>query len=237
MSSSTFDPETDPNMVVPGSPGGVIEAVKRGVITAFRSALTDTSISNESDQIHVDLEYPLEEASYPGIWVQFSLSDLTTSGMGMLQRDPESGALMQQFRYEGRVTLTLVALTSIERDRLADRVISMLAFSRVPSPNLFTENGFQESYSSLYAEFDANPYLSITINSDKPRPGGQSVTVGVPWDQGQLAYEDAYSFEVVGEFMLVTENDGLYRLSRVEINKEIAPRPPADDDDGKGKWI
>lgn len=234
MASFEQDP---PNEVHPGSPGGPIEAVKRGVITAFRSAINKSSIVSESDRVHVDMEYPNDKANYPAIWVQFSLSKLVTSGIGMLQRDPESGDLMQQMRYEGRVTLTLVALTSLERDRLADEMVSILSFSRIPSTNLFTENGFVESYSTLYEEFDRNPFLSMSINSDMPRPGGQSVTVGTPWDPDQLAYEDSYSFEVVGEFMLVTANEGLYRLKRVDYDAQIAPRQPDLGEDGNGPWI
>lgn len=225
------------NDVFPGNGNGLIEAVKTGVIVALRTALTGTSLTSSSNSIHVDMEYPKELVNYPGIWVQFSLNTLRPSGIGMMVEDRESGDTLQQFTYTGRVSLTLVALTSLERDRLADHIISMLAFSRVPNPRLLTENGKGESFSSLYEEFDRNPYVSMTVNSDEPKPGGQSVTVGVPWDETQLAYEDQYSFDVLGEFMLVTTNEGFYRLSRIDIYHEAmlgGMAPPQADPEG---WV
>ena len=65
---------------------------------------------------------------------------------------------------------------------------------------------------------------------------GQSVSVGTPWHADTMVYEDAYSFDVIGQFMLVTENEGLYRLRRIDVDKQIAPRPP-EGDDGKGMWL
>lgn len=225
-------PFRDDQLIEPfsGSTGGLIEVFKRGVITALRTAITGTSLSSTvGSEIHVDMEYPMEKEKYPGIWVQFSLSDLQPSGIGMVLTDRDSGDRIQQFMYQGRVTLVVVALSSLERDRISDFLISMLAFSRIPNPRLYTENGVQESFTDLYSALDANPHLSVTVNSDRPRPGGQTTTVGVPWSPNLLAYEDAHSFEVLGEFQLVTTSDGLYRLERIDIEPEIGmhttPKP------------
>ena len=67
------------NEPVPGSEGGLIEAVKRTVTTALRESITNTglSIDGGSSRVHIDIEYPMEEESYPGIWVQFSVTSLT----------------------------------------------------------------------------------------------------------------------------------------------------------------
>lgn len=226
-----FDPE---KIIEPlaGSSGGLIEAVKKGVIVALRTALNGTSMSSSQDRISVDMEYPLDKESYPGIWVQFSISSLRPSGMGMLEYDPETGDRLQQYMYEGRVTVVVVALTSLERDRIADYLISMMTFSRIPNPRLITEHGVSENFSDLYASLDENPHLSMTVNTDSVRPGGQSTTVGTAWDPTAIAYEDAYSFEVLGEFQLVTTNDGNYVLRRIDILPEIGlragPHKPGD---------
>lgn len=234
--NSTYLPE-DVNEVVPGSPGGPVEAVKRGVVQAFRTTLNGSSFGSAAEgEIHVEMEYPLEKTHYPSLWVQFSLSDLAPGGMGMGQRETATGNLMQTMIYRGRVTLTLLALSSRERDRMADLIINALSFSRISNPNIITENGYEETFSPLYQEFDKNPYVSITINSDKPNPMGQSISVGTPWAPDTLVYEDAYSFEVIGQFMLITENDGLYRLRRIDIDYEVAPAGTRGDD-GEGTWV
>jgi hypothetical protein len=234
---ASFDPETDVNAEIPGSPGGPMEAVKRGVVQAFRTVLNGKSFSDpDTDVVHVEMEYPMEKVHYPGLWVQFSLSSVSPAGHGHMLRDQETGDLLQEMMYQGRVTLTLLALSSKERDRLADQIINTLAFSRVSSPNVLTEHGFEESFSPLYDEFNKNPHVSITINSDRPTPMGQSVNVGTPWNPDELVYEDAYAFEVIGQFMLVTTNEGLYRLRRIDINYDYAPLADTGDD-GEGRWI
>jgi hypothetical protein len=211
---------------VPGSPGGVVEAVKRATIVALRTGLTGTSLTDKSNAIHVDMEYPVEQTQYPGIWVQFSLTKLEPSGLGhMTATHDEDGnvtQMIQQYWYEGRVTLFLVALTSIERDRLADRVIAMLSTPQISSRNGVLTVNQESDPAPMFQSLVDNPYVAMTINTDAPRPGGQTVTVGVPWDERALAYEDSYSFELVGEFQTVTDPAGLVTLSRIDIVPELA---------------
>lgn len=213
------------NEVFPGSTGGVIEVMKRSVITAFRSALTGTTLTSTSPtDIHVDLEYPDVREKFPAIWVQFSLGELSPAGHGMVEYDQETNTTLQEMMYRGRVSLTILALTSMERDRLADFIISALSFSRIANPRVLTDNGFTDSFSRIYQEFHDNPYLSMTVNSDSIRPGGQSVTVGAMFDERQLVYEDNYNFDVVGQFQLLISNEGLYRLRRIDIYPEVGER-------------
>lgn len=204
----------EPNQPLPGSPGGVVETVKRGVISALRLAVTGSSMSVPGmSSVHVDLEYPIQEKQYPGIWVQFSLRELQIAGLGHEYSDPEGG-IVREWSYRGDVTLTLVALTSIERDRLADLLISYFAFSR--------PNADSAPLSPLYQSLADNPYLSITVNSDQLLPGGQSVTVGVPWDPDRLAYEDNYKFNVVGQFQSVfIPTEGVTRLQRIKLTPDV----------------
>lgn len=206
--------DSPPNQVLPGTLGGVVETVKRGVVTALRTALTGTSLSlPDNAQVHVDLEYPVQEQNYPGVWVQFSLKRLQISGLGHQWVEP-NGDIVQQWAYDGEVTLTLVALTSIERDRIADVLISYFAFSRV--------NGAAVPLSPLYQVLAANPYVSMTVNSDQLIPGGQSVTVGVPWSPDLLAYEDNYKFGLHGEFQSVySPTTQAVRLSAVQVAADV----------------
>lgn len=217
----------EPNEVLPGSSGGVIEAVKRAIVTGLRTALTGTSLSSgaKSAGIHVDMEYPSAETKYPGVWVQFSLRTIRTSGIGMGERLDEKGQYVQSKSITGQVSLTLMAMSSLERDRIADRLIDILAFSRTGAGTTIGEYGPEEQFTPLYAAFDENPYISLTINSDELRPGGQSITVGAPWDETALVYEDNYSFDLQGEFQEVRDADGLYRLRRIDVVDEPVLSP------------
>lgn len=217
-----FD-EEQINQDYPGSPGGPIEAAKRALLYAMRSAITGTTLSGQQGpgEVHVSMEYPNKQEQYPGIWVQFSLSSLRNAGMGMVQTDRETGDSLQHYTYTGRVTYVVVAFTNKERDRLAEYLLKALTFSRRVTPNLFTEDGVQETFTDLYDYLDQDEHLSMTPNTDTITPMGQSTTFGVPWDPTAVVYEDAYSFDVRGEFMQVYTNEGYFKLRRVDVVPEM----------------
>lgn len=204
----------EPMPTMPGSTGGVVETVKRSVVAALRTALTGTSLSlPNGSEVHVDLEYPMKAEHYPSVWVQFSVRKMQTSGIGH-EWTQKNGDVVRQWMYDGDVALTLVALTSIERDRIADALMSYFAFSRPGTK--------EQSLSPLYQELADNPYVSMTINSDQLTPGGQSVTIGVPWDPDRLAYEDNYRFQLHGEFQSVwTPSTDVTRLRAIRVIADV----------------
>ena len=234
MSVSDFDPN-DPklraNDVLPGTDGGPIEAVKRAIIRAVREGITGSSITDVIDPLNVDFEYPLKEERYPGIWIQFSFSKLERVGIAhevmnrtvVNEGQPDewiNWEPLQEWTFEGRATLTLVALTSLQRDRIADKIVVMLAFSRGPTSVITDPNRDTKQHRSLLSSLATNPYVSMAINSDVIIAGGQSTSVGVPWQQDKLAYEDNYSFDIQGQFNILFKHDGTYTLKRVDVVPE-----------------
>lgn len=226
------DPKLRANDVLPGTDGGPIESVKRAVIRAVREGLTGSSISDQDDAISVDFEYPLKEEQYPSIWIQFSFTKLERVGIAheVLNKEvfnegqPDEWVNwepLQEWTFDGRVTLTLVGLTSLQRDRIADKIIVMLAFSRGPTSVITDPTRDTRQYRSLLSSLAENPYVSMGINSDVIISGGQSTTVGVPWQQDKLAYEDNYSFDVQGQFNILFKNDGTYTLKRIDTAPTI----------------
>lgn len=231
INNSTEDLSKRSNTPFPGAGGsGMIETVKRAVMSALREALTGTTLNqtiNGSD-VTIDMEYPIEKESYPGIWVQFSFSDIMQAGIAhepLLRTVVEAATdttpeivnwePIREFQFRGRVTLTIVALSSLERDRLSDAVITMLAFSRVPEYTLTDPNADTKQFRQLIASLAENPYVSMTINHDQIIPGGQAMTTGVPWDEEIPGYEDTYSFDILGQTNIVFHNDGTYSLRNV----------------------
>lgn len=210
--------EFTPNQLFPGNQGGPVEAAKRGVVMALRQTINGTTLSDQGT-VRIDMEYPAKEESYPSIWVQFSLTRLRNAGMGHEHWTDEG--LVREWTYEGRVNLTLLFLTSKERDQMSDALITIFAFSRSPSAlanqgvYVQREGGFQ--YSDFFSSLDENPYLSMTLNSDDLQPGGQSVNVGTPWDPDTLVYEDSFSFTVMGQFETVIDDTGLYTIRKVQL--------------------
>lgn len=229
------DPGPDPapraNAPMPGAGGaGMIETVKRAVMGALRDALSGSRLNNVVDggDVTIDMEYPIQKEHYPGVWVQFSFQEIVQAGIGhepllrtvlaeATEATPEvvSWEPVREFQFRGRVTLTIVALTSLERDRIADAVITMLAFSRPPSTVLTDPTEDTRQFRQLISGLASNPYVSITINHDQIIPGGQAMTTGVPWDEEIPGYEDTYSFDILGQTNIVFRNDGTYTLRNV----------------------
>lgn len=234
------DPAKRANAPFPGAGGsGMIETVKRAVMNALREALTGTTLNHLANgtDVTVDMEYPMEKENYPGIWVQFSFSEITQAGVGhepllrtviteATETEPEiiNWEPIREFQFKGRVTLTIVALTSLERDRIADSVITMLAFSRPPETVLTKPDEDTRQFRQLITSLATNPYVSLTLNHDQIMPGGQAMTTGVPWDEEIPGYEDSYSFDILGQTNIVFKNDGTYTLANIAENPIMVSR-------------
>jgi hypothetical protein len=234
------DLSKQPNAEFPGAGGaGMIETVKRAVMGALREALSGTSLNHlvNGTDVTIDMEYPIQKESYPGVWVQFSFNEIVQAGIGHepLIRTVVSPATntvpevvnwepIREVQFKGRVTLTIVALTSLERDRIADAVITMLAFSRPPESVITKANEDTKQFRQLIGSLAANPYVCITINHDQIMPGGQAMTTGVPWDEEIPGYEDTYSFDIIGQTNIVFRNDGTYILRNVAENPVLVNR-------------
>lgn len=80
------DPTTVLNEPLPRawSQGGMIEAVKRAVITGLRESFGNSSLGAGEQKYYIDIEYPTDPTSYPGIWVQF-LCDDCNHGLGFFR--------------------------------------------------------------------------------------------------------------------------------------------------------
>lgn len=217
----TPKPGTQVPETIPGSAGGVIEAVKKAVVTALREAIGNTSLSfpTQGTQVHIELEYPMTEEQYPGIWIQFATTRLQRMGMSQefwVKREDGEWNAVQEWQVQGRVTMTVLALSNLERDRIADSLVTMFAFSRTPEPVITKPNKNTNKYRQFITALDENPYVAMTINTDVITGGGQSVNVGVPWQPDILAYTDVYSFDMVGNFNYVFSDDGTYSLARID---------------------
>jgi len=234
MTDPFYDP-TDPNPAylvnetLPRSEGGLIEAVKRAVVNALRDALQSMNLRLDGRTVYIDLEYPMEESQYPGIWVGFSPTKLNRAGISheLPVRDGDTWCLIQEWEFTGRITLSLAAIKSLDRDRLADLVIANLAFARSPDLVLTKPEEDTKQYRSLIAALSANPYVSMTLNTDQIYPGGQDVNPGAPWAGGDnvLVYTDSYAVDTLGQFNVKFTHDGVYTLARLDVVNEMMPEP------------
>lgn len=221
----TVDPSESSNEM------GVIEAIKRSIIRALVASFASNYPNTELSGINVSMEYPAEKAAYPAVWVQFSFRSLQRAGIAMLRKvetnDGTTQLPIMDWIFSGNVTLNIVAMSSVERDQIADGVIATYAFGDVGPEGL--------TFASLLQEGEL---IDISLNQDEFHPQGQTVTIGAPWESDLLVYEDSYNFAIEGQFHSNPATLQLVRLSRIDV-KPIditltGPVPlPAD---GNGVW-
>lgn len=234
MDQPYVDPQTILNEPLPRawSQGGIIESVKRAVVTGVRDGFAAGALNNNPDQdesYYIDIEYPTDVTKYPGLWVQFSIEQLTRTGLAMATwTKGEDGVWgeIQTWSFNGRITLTIAALSAKDRDRLADAVIAQLAFSRPPDMVLRNPAVDAQQFKGLLTSLDDNPYVSVTLNTDQVNSGGQSTSSGVPWASNVLLYEDSYSVGCHGQFNMRFRYDGVYELSRVDYQPTMGDQLP-----------
>lgn len=203
-------------------------AVKKAIIQAFRGTFTANYPDPILQSINVSMEYPAKVEDYPGIWVQFSFRDLETVGLGSHFYDT-NGQKYQLWMYGGTVTLTIVAMTSKERDTIADKLIQMLAF-----------HGLNSQAQSFQNTLEANQSINMSVNGDLIRAGGESTTVGAPWQPDVLVYTDVYSFDIMGQFASdFPKNATVVRLDKINLYTHLTTygttQPPVND--GNGTWM
>jgi hypothetical protein len=229
------DPETVVNPTMPRawSDGGVIQSVKTAVVTGVRDSFRRTTLGSKEDEgepFHVSIEYPVEKTQYPGIWVQFAIEKLQRAGIAMeiwTKDADENWGSIQTFSFDGRITLTCAALTSKDRDRLADTVIAQLSFARPPDLIITNPKKDAKAMKGLVSTLNENPYVQMTVNTDIVHSGGQTVTGGVPWAQNVLLYEDNYSVECHGQYNIRFSYDGIFQLARIDTEATLlTERPP-----------
>jgi hypothetical protein len=168
--------------------------------------------------VHIGLEYPVDAQGYPSVWIDFEdTQPVLRAGIGHLEYvNPNDGttpvAPFTRWRFQGYVSLTAVALTSLERDRLYDELVRVVAFSN--------EDGIVGRFKSTIA---SNDLIAATLNTDKIEGRGNSAVPGTPWGTDEIMYEKSLNLELIGEFVPDPVAGVLVNLSRITMiaNEEL----------------
>lgn len=162
--------------------------------------------------LHCGMEYPVDVQDYPSVWVDYDdTSALVKAGIRHEEDvDPETNAAVAPFtrwRFQGVISLTVVALTSLERDRIFDQVVGMVAFALEDTPR----GRFQ-------AYIADNDLIAANLQTDKVTPRGAQAAPGTPWSTDELIYERTLDIEVIGEFYPDLGAETLVPLSKIQVS-------------------
>jgi hypothetical protein len=186
-----------------------LTALKTLLVTALQQTFDDDYPDADWRNVRVGIEYPVEPQQFPGIWVDYDDTDaLTIAGVGHKEiKDTSTGPVeITRWKFTGYVSLTIVALTSYERDRLYDEVVRVLAF------------GLQEAATSDFRRtIESNPYIAANCDFDTIQPRGNNAAQGTPWGTDEIIYERSLNFQVIGEFVPDVTTGQLYLLSEIRL--------------------
>jgi hypothetical protein len=182
-----------------------LEAALRGI---FGSNYPDPQLRNK---VHVSLDFPQEEATYPAIYITYSEGPIENVGVGHseISVDASTGSpqVVRHYRFSGQVNFNVLGRTPLERDMVTAGLLNVIAFGR-DNPI------FQPYYDALYD----NKFVHLQVNTDQIVPGGENVT-NVPWDSegDERLYANQYRVAVVGEFWNDPVTGGLIQISTVDL--------------------
>ena len=207
-----------------------IVPLKTLLIQALQATFDDDYPEADFQGLWVSLEFPLDRASYPGIWVDFtSTADLQVAGIGhveyVVSAEDDSVHQVSRWRYAGMIQFTVVALSGLERDRLVDEVVKVLAFGR---------------HNAARAEFRAmvedNDLIEVQPQWDRFDLASKGETPGTPWQTDEVVYEQTITLDAQGSFVSDPAADSLVPLSAVLVYETPAgeAEPPGA---AGGGWL
>lgn len=177
----------------------------------------------------IGIEYPVDQSSYPGLWVQYEdePNSLHVAGIGHEEFVYDiHGAISGRYtrwRFSGTVTVTCVALSSQERDRLYDEIVRIFAFAK-----------YNSALSTFRNTIETNDLIAMNANFDDLRPFGDNAAPGTPWGTDEVIYEKSVSFDILGEFIGDIDSGSLLPLSAVKFLKYVQGTTPPKFPDEPG---
>jgi hypothetical protein len=187
--------------------------LKREVITALKPLFEGDNFVYEDlrSKVYVGLEYPMREVTYPAIYITYSEDELRNVGISHLDFEYVEGDNVyprgvKHWLFSGRLNFNILALSALDRDRLASALISVLAFSDI-----------QPEFESFWNEIRDNDYVAIQPLFDRILSTGDQIGA-VPWDSpDQLQYGVQYSITLFGEFWSDPETLELIQIEQVDV--------------------
>lgn len=217
--------------------------VKREIVGALRKAFGDAYPDPMlAGKVNVVAEYPLKEVNYPMIVMHFNPGNISNMGIGHyeIESSGDGPTIVKRWMFEGSITLTVYALTSMDRDMVILGLLNMFAFG-----NLIP--GFADFWQEI-RDYD---WVALQINTDHVQESGDQV-VQVPWgDDETPVFTDSLTFDVFGEFFTVPTTGDLVQISQVTVYPyphgapvplgsqatEGTPGTPGYKDDSTVGWI
>lgn len=192
-----------------------LRVLKTGLVLALQETFNGSYPEEKLRELHVSIEYPIKRQEYPSIWVDFEDASLQTAGIDHHEKD-EDGNILLRWRFQGIASYTIAALSSLERDRIYDEMVKVLAFGR------------SSEATGAFRDFvENNDLIAMNFDFDQIEVHGNAASPGTPWETDEIIYERTMAMQVMGEFVSSVDTGNLIPLSKIVID---ARTWPSDED-------
>ena len=189
-----------------------LKEVKSTLTQGIKNVFNASYPVSDFQEIFCSIEFPMLEQDYPAIWVGFEpVGNLERGGidnhLGYAMYDgsgqPDN---FSRWRGQGYATFTIGAMTVLQRDRLFDEIVRVLAFNQ------------ESSVVSFRSFIEENALIGMNLNFDAIAIKGMTESQGTPWGTSEFIYEATIAVEAVIEFWSDNVNQTLVPLSSVVIS-------------------
>lgn len=209
-----------------------ITRVKALGIEALQAAFDNQYPVAEFRGLRASLEYPVQSVDLPQVWVRYSdTNPLRQSGVAHVEDvHPVSGGRVPPYtrwRFEGSWEFVVVALSSVERDRLYDELIATIAWS-----------GFDTVRGRFRSYLEHNDLIDLTLRTDEIESTGESAEPGTPWGTDEVLYERTLNVDMIGDFVPDPQTGVIVPLSKIQVvpTVDLTLDNEARGEDGFGGW-
>jgi hypothetical protein len=195
---------------------GYLRVLKTGVTKAVKEVFGPNYPETTLQNLHASVEFPVKQQEYPSIWVDVDISTIQNAGIDHYELDEDYNKTLR-WRFEGHTTYTIVAMTSLERDRIYDEMVKVLAF------------GPASESAVRFREFiEDNEFIAVNFDLDQLDTSIPPPVPGTPWETDEIIYEATITVQMLGEFTTHVDTGNLMPLSKVLIDGRVTPSEETD---------
>lgn len=184
--------------------------VKREILSALRKVLGETYPEPQlAGKISVVAEYPGTEIQYPMVVLRFNPGQIKNIGIGHYELSEDQNGVpirVLHWTFDGTVSFTVNALTTVDRDMVIVGLINLLAFgAEIPE------------FQSFRKEIQDYDFVAISLMSESLQETGDQ-TANPSWDSNnELIFTDTIIVPIFGEFFTNPSTGNLVRISAVNL--------------------
>jgi hypothetical protein len=201
---------TGGSVLLPGRyVSGYLRTIKttavQAIQQAFQARYPEPDAEGGTQDLFVSIEYPVEEAQYPAIWVDYEGSELRTVGIAYTETDA-NGNVYARWRFAGHIVFTVVAMSSNERDMIYDQLVSLTAYA--------AQSDFPSTFRQVV---EGAPLVAAVWSFDTVEDRAPAAAPGTPWNTMDIIYERGFALQVIGEFVSDPNTYELVNLAEIQV--------------------